>query len=182
MKDSLTEENKQYIQKLYKTGKPIRFIANELFISYPTAWFYTRGLEKGFKSLSEYQEHLAKRQGFKSLSEYQEHLAKRQGFKSLSEYQEHLAKERGFKSYSKYQEYTGNKRRKREPNKKLSSIIKNELENLGKNQKWLSEQLGTSKQTITNYVQGINFPDASKLRKLANILQIQYSTLESLLE
>ena len=166
MKDSLTEENKQYIQKLYKTGKPIRFIANELFISYPTAWFYTRGLEKGFKSLSEYQEH----------------LAKRQGFKSLSEYQEHLAKERGFKSYSKYQEYTGNKRRKREPNKKLSSIIKNELENLGKNQKWLSEQLGTSKQTITNYVQGINFPDASKLRKLANILQIQYSTLESLLE
>jgi hypothetical protein len=34
-----------------------------------------------------------KRQGFKSLTEYQEHLVKEKGFESRTEYQEHLVKE-----------------------------------------------------------------------------------------
>ena len=64
--------------------------------------------KQGFKSNTEYLEHLAKRKGFKSLAEYYEHLAKRKGFKSNTEYLEHLAKQKGFKSLAEYREHLKN--------------------------------------------------------------------------
>lgn len=42
-----------------------------------------------------------KKQGFKSRSDYEEHLSKQRGFKSTHEYQEHLAKQKMCKSLQK---------------------------------------------------------------------------------
>lgn len=53
---------------------------------------------------------MAKEKGFKSLHEYYDHLAKLRGFDSYADYikylhQEHIAKIKGFESYVKYQEH-----------------------------------------------------------------------------
>ena len=96
---------------------------------------------------------------------------RRQGFKNRSEYQEHLAVQKGFKNLSKYREHLAVKRSQRHTNKELSDLIKYSLKKLGKNQTWLAEQIGVTRQTVSSYIHGKNIP-------LEETLSLLFSTLE----
>jgi len=106
----ITDKQKEKAWKLYNNDNSISYIARTIGVSYASAWIITEGRKRGFKSRSEYQEHLAQQKGFKSYREYQEHLAQQKGFKNISEYQKHLAQQRGFKSYREYQKHLAQQR------------------------------------------------------------------------
>src|SRR3989338_8002864 len=106
----ITDKQKEKAWKLYNNDNSISYIARTIGVSYASSWIITEGRKRGFKSRSEYQEHLAQQKGFKNISEYQKHLAQQRGFKSYREYQKHLAQQRGFKNISEYQEHLAQQR------------------------------------------------------------------------
>ncbi|MBS3081017.1 hypothetical protein J4221_06075 [Candidatus Pacearchaeota archaeon] len=178
----ITDKQKEKAWKLYNNDNSISYIARTIGVSYASAWIITEGRKRGFKSRSEYQEHLAQQRGFKSYSEYQKHLAQQKGFKNISEYQEHLAQQKGFKSYREYQEHLGKKRQKKELNTKLSILINLRLKELGKSQKWLANELNITESATSRYVSGKTTPKRSLQEKLFRILRFPYNTLDDLLE
>lgn len=56
----LPKKTIKLLDSLYKQAIPITEIARKANVSYSTAWGYTKAKEKGFESLNEYREHLAK--------------------------------------------------------------------------------------------------------------------------
>jgi len=108
--------------------------------------------------------------------------AKEKGFESPSEYVEDLAKKKEFESYSKYLEHLAKKRQQRPLNRALSNLIKKRLTELNKTQKWLAEQLGVTKGTISRYVSGRITPTSSLQKKLFKILELEYQTIDNILE
>jgi len=58
----------------------------------------------------------------------------------------------------------------------LSGEMVNKLETIleekGIKKSWLAKELGVSRQTITNWVKGYNYPDLLKLKKLSFILGV----------
>ena len=171
MQRKIQDRQRERAWEMYETGDSITDIAKSINISYTSAWGLTEGRRQGFKNRSEYQEHLAVQKGFKNLNEYMEHLAVKKGFKNRSEYQEHLAVQKGFKNLSKYREHLAVKRSQRHTNKELSDLIKYSLKKLGKNQTWLAEQIGVTRQTVSSYIHGKNIP-------LEETLSLLFSTLE----
>ena len=155
MQRKIQDRQRERAWEMYETGDSITDIAKSINISYTSAWGLTEGRRQGFKNLNEYMEHLAVKKGFKNRSEYQEHLAVQKGFKNLSKYREHLAV----------------KRSQRHTNKELSDLIKYSLKKLGKNQTWLAEQIGVTRQTVSSYIHGKNIP-------LEETLSLLFSTLE----
>ena len=189
MPQRITDKQKENAWRMYQEGESINRIAKSVRVSYASAWGMTEGRRQGFASRSEYQEHLAQQKGFASLTEYHEHLAQQKGFASRSEYQEHLAKERGFASLTKYQEHLAKERgfaslteyrehlakeRSRErPNKELSNLIKSRLKKLKRNQSWLAEQIGVSRQAVSFYATGKTIPQDGTLNRLFAILKVK---------
>ena len=165
MAQRLSEKAKENIQKLRKEGSSVKEIAKRANVSYSTAYGYTKVKQRGFESLSEYQEHLVKQRGFKSRTEYETHLVRERGFKSRSDYQEHLARER----------------QQRPENKELSNLIKKRLKELEKNQSWLADQIGVTSATVSFYTHGKSIPSNDVLKKLSSALEVPYKTLEDIL-
>ena len=178
----LPEKTSKLITKLYEKGFSPAQIARKVNISYSCAYAYTVLKDEGFKSYTEYQEDLAVKKGFKSLTEYNEDLALKKGFNSLHEYNEDLAVKKGFKSLTEYNEDLARKRQKRKQNKTLSALIKKRLNELGKNQSWLSEGLGINESTVSRYISGRTTPSNSNLEKIISILNLNNKTIEDLLE
>jgi len=138
--------------------------------------------QRGFASYKEYNEHWAKEKGFASYSAYRKHLVKQRGFASHSAYQKHLIKQRGFASYKEYNEHLAKQRKERPENRGLSALIKRRLKELGKNQSWLSKQIGVPGESVSKYVQGKYIPNDRVLERLYSTLEVPYQTLDDLLE
>ena len=164
----ITGEQREDAWKRYQSGESIKDISQSVGVSYISAWFMTEGRRRGFGSWNEYQKHLAKERGFGSYGEYREHLAKERGFGSLNEYREHLAKERA----------------NRNSNKELSYLIKTRLREIGKNQSWLADQIGVSRQAVSFYSQGKLIPKAEVLNRLFEVFGVERKskTLEDIAE
>ncbi len=207
-------ENFDNMKVLRKQGLSLEEIAEEISLNESTIQIYLRVINRGFKSLTEYHEHLVKQRGFESLTEYQEHLAKQRGFESLTkyrkhlvkqrgfesltEYHEHLVKQRGFESLTKYYEYLAKergfeslteyhlqryrKRQERPLNKKLSKLIKQHLEILNKNARWLADELGITEGAISRYKDGKTTPRRSLQPKLFKILELPYKTIDNIIK
>lgn len=137
--------------------------------------------KNGFESVSEYNKHLAKKLGFESRQKYQIHLLKKRGFESAHEYKKYLAKKLGFESPYKYEMYNAENRQKKSENKKLSELIKNGLIDLKENQKWLVEQVGASRSSISAYSTGKTIPNEATLGKIFLALRVPYKTIDDLL-
>src|SRR3989338_3692446 len=75
-----------------------------------------------------------------------------------------------FKSYVDNQDYLA--RQRVNQNKEQSDLIRGRLEEMGKNQSWLAEQLGVSKQAVSLYIQGKSKPRGERLDKLLRVLNI----------
>jgi transcriptional regulator with XRE-family HTH domain len=56
------------------------------------------------------------------------------------------------------------------------------LKNLGKNQSWLAEEIGVTRQSVSLYVKGRSVPKDDLLQKLYSSLDVQYGILDDLLE
>ncbi len=56
------------------------------------------------------------------------------------------------------------------------------LEELGRNQSWLAEQLGVSGQTVSQYIQGKSIPSEKIRNKLSSVLKIGKRKLEDIIE
>ncbi|MEK6872362.1 MAG: helix-turn-helix domain-containing protein [Nanoarchaeota archaeon] len=173
MPRKLSEEIKEEIRTLHSQGVHVKEIAEQTGVSYSSVWGITKLTEKGFKTYGEYLEHLAQQKGFKTYSEYQVHLAQQrinpetgQAYASRTEYQEHLAQQR----------------QKHPKNKELSGLINLKLEELGRNQSWLAEQLGVSGQTVSQYIQGKSIPSEKIRNKLSSVLKIGKRKLEDIIE
>ena len=180
----ITGEQREDAWKRYQSGESIKDISQSVGVSYISAWFMTEGRRRGFGSWNEYQKHLAKERGFGSYGEYREHLAKERGFGSLNEYREHLAKERGFGSLNEYREHLAKERANRNSNKELSYLIKTRLREIGKNQSWLADQIGVSRQAVSFYSQGKLIPKAEVLNRLFEVFGVERKskTLEDIAE
>lgn len=108
---------------------------------------------------------------FNSNNEYKNHLARRkinpetsQPFKSRSEYERHLA----------------GQRQKRPENVALVNLIKNRLNRLGKDQKWLAEMISVTDEAVSGYIHGDYLPSSDRLTKLFSALEVHYKTLDDL--
>ena len=87
-----------------------------------------------------------------------------------------------FESRSQYQEYTTKQRVNRPENQGLSELITRRLKELGKNQSWLAEEIGVTRQAVSLYVKGRTTPTNDLLQKLYSSLDVTYETLDDLLE
>ncbi len=59
-------------------------------------------------------------------------------------------RKRGFKNSSEYQEHLAKERKHRPQNNELSNLIKTGLKEIDRNQSWLAEQIGVSRQMVSN--------------------------------
>src|SRR3989338_7102870 len=112
-----------------------------------------------------------------------------QPFISYTEYQDYLARQRtnpktgkNFASHTEYKDYLAKQRMKRPENQELSSLIRKRLRELGKNQSWLAEKIGTRRVTISNYIKGKYAPKEYLLEKLYSSLDLPYKTLDDFVE
>ncbi len=110
-------------------------------------------------------------------------------FESLNQYQEYTARQRvnpetgePFESKSQYREYTARQRVNRPENQGLSDLINRRLKELRRNQTWLAEEMGVTRQAVSLYVKGRSTPTNDLLQRLYSSLDVPYETLDDLLE
>ena len=87
-----------------------------------------------------------------------------------------------FESLSQYQEYTARQRVNRPENQGLSDLINRRLKELRRNQTWLAEEMGVTRQAVSLYVKGRSTPTNDLLQRLYSSLDVPYETLDDLLE
>jgi predicted transcriptional regulator len=150
----LKKEIDEKIYLLFDQGYKTNEIANMLNVSYSAV--YTRKR--------------ARNEGFISPSQLRISWLKKKGFSSFSDYKEFLAEKKGFNSYEQYR--IREKRKKREKNSELSDLISLRLEELGKSQTWLAQQIGVSKQSVNYYTLGYSRPSKKILESLYDTLGV----------
>ena len=67
-------------------------------------------------------------------------------------------------------------------NQELSNLIRRRLKEIGKNESWLAEEIGVTRQAVSLYVRGRSIPTDGLLQKLYSSLDVSYETLDGLLE
>lgn len=154
------------MRRLRNERFPIPEIAKRVNVSYMSAWFYTKAEERQIKSYTEYQNYLLKKRGFASRANYCSYLSRQKAAC------EQLAKEKGFKSYADYSERLA---------EELSDLIQNSLIKIHKDQSWLAEQMGVTRQAVSLYVQRKSIPNQELLVKLYSALRVKYKTIDDLL-
>lgn len=173
----------QLIEKLYADKLPIRKIAEIAHVSYLTAYGYTKAIDRGFKSPTDYYNHLAKKRGYGSAPEYREHMIELMEL-SPNVYEKNLARRRinpdtqaPFASRAEYDAFRAAQRRKMPGNRRISRLIITRLAQIGETQAWLARQTGLSKETISRYVHGENLPDKTNLGKLFRALYVPHEKI-----
>ena len=150
----ISEEVRAEIQRLYNDGNGITptEIARQTGVKYHTVYRQTRWIEKirknGFKSLHEYQKHLARKRVNPETGE---------PFESLYKYQEHLARQRSEKK----------------ENIEFGNLVRTRLRDLDKTKSWLAEQLGVSSSAVSFYANGRSRPRGENLNRLLLTLEIK---------
>lgn len=92
-------------------------------------------------------------------------------FESLMAYHEHLAELNGYASRSEYQREADAARSQRKKYREVSKLVHDILRQQEKNQSWLANYLGVSRQAVSFYAQGKRMPSNNiyqKLRELRN--------------
>lgn len=164
MSKKVTREIKEIIEELYQLGYSYKEISEIVGLSPSTTYKYI----------------LLRRKGVDSNVTYADYFAREKGFKSYKEYKTYLARKNGYESYGLYlidQDFERSKR-----NRKLGNLIKERLETLEKNPKWLARKLGVSRRTVYQYLEGTRFPSKEILPSLFEILGLPYQILEEISE
>ena len=155
--------------------------------------YQRKNIEKYNDSLAQYQQQWAKSKGFNREIDYRNALAKEKGYKNYSEMLKARRKEKGVvlktkipngfqkqidylnflaqkKGYESHNEYLKSKRKKNDnqglKRQGLSKLITGLLNETGKNQLWLAEQVGISAQSISMYVHAEVYPKKEIVDKI----------------
>ena len=185
----IPDEKREEIIRLYDNGggmSPAE-IARQTGVSYSSVYGLTKVRQRVNPETGE---------PFESKSQYQEYTARQrvnpetgEPFESKSQYQEYTARQRvnpetgePFESLSQYQEYTARQRVNRPENQGLSDLINRRLKELRRNQAWLAEEMGVTRQAVSLYVKGRSTPTNDLLQRLYSSLDVPYETLDDLLE
>ena len=160
-----SHETAEIIGRFYNKGLSYKRIAYRTGLNHLTVRQTINVMSAGFVSLSRYQIYLALQKGYSSMNEYQNYLAEQRGFSSINEYHKSLCAER----------------QERTENRALSNLIKTRLEEIRKNQYWLSKQMGVSRQIISFYSSGKIIPSQIVLARLFKTLEVPYKRLEDIL-
>src|SRR3989344_2138776 len=152
MSRRITDEQGEEARRLYDTGLKPSEIAMQTGISYSSVYGLTKVRQRVNPETGE---------KFKSYGDYQDYLARQRVNPETEE---------KFKSYGDNQDYLA--RQRVNQNKEQSDLIRGRLEEMGKNQSWLAEQLGVSKQAVSLYIQGKSKPRGERLDKLLRVLNI----------
>src|SRR3989344_2921007 len=160
MPKRISKEKEQLIEKLFGEGLIPAEITRRTNVSYGTVCGYTSVRQRinpetgnPFASLTEYREHLAKQRINPKTGER---------FASRTEYEKHLARQRQQKPI----------------NQKLSELIKIRLDELGKTQRQVSNELGITESAVSRYISGRCTPRRSLQEKFFEILGLPYRTLD----
>ncbi|HLD89345.1 MAG TPA: helix-turn-helix transcriptional regulator [Candidatus Nanoarchaeia archaeon] len=131
----------ELICTLYNKGTRVSEIAKLAGVSYSTTYTYTKLKEMGFDSYHDYKRF---NKGFyTSLEDYINEKEK------LYDEKAEVAKKR----------------------KEFRELIRARLNELGRNQSWLSKQLGVSRKAVSQYVSGELVPRQDLRKKLASSLE-----------
>ena len=149
MSGKLSQETEKKLQELYEEGLSVAEISRLTEIPVSTVRGHTKVLKEGFRSYSEYREHLAKQKGFASLSEYQEHLA--------------------------------NSRQEKLENKVFGAYMKSRLEDTGKTQAWLADELEITEGAVSRYASGRTIPRKKLQKRVFEALDSKYKSIDELL-
>lgn len=180
MRRRISRETKQLMSELFAQGMSVAEIARRADVSYSAAYGYTKVRQRGYASRTDYYERLAREKGYASYSEYQRHLITEKGYASLYDYLEFLAKQKGFQSSYEYRKYLASRKQQQPSNQALGSLIKGKLAELGKSQRWLSEQLGVSTGAVSKYAYGRATPSDQVQKKMFEVFDLPYETLDDL--
>ena len=189
MPKRISNETKEEIMKLYDNGSglsPIE-IARQTGVSYPSVYGLTRVRQRVNPETG---------QPFESQTQYRDYNTRQrvnpetgQPFESQTQYRDYNARQRvnpetgqPFESRSQYQDYRERQKVNRPENQGLGGLIRRRLKNLGKNQSWLAEEIGVTRQSVSLYVKGRSVPKDDLLQKLYSSLDVQYGILDDLLE
>ena len=166
MRKRIPERAREEIIRLYDNGSGLSpaEIARQTGVSYSSVYGLTRIRQRVNPETGE---------PFESRNQYQEYTARQRVNPETGE---------PFESRSQYQEYTARQRVNRPENQGLSDLIKKRLKELGRNQSWLSREIGVSRQAVSKYVQGKYTPDNGVLEKMYSALEVSYQTLDDLLD
>ena len=81
----------------------------------------------------------------------------------------------------KYSKNYGKKVRTEKPYKLVGDFLKENLEYLEKTRSWLGKEAGVTRESSNNWVNGIYIPREEKRKKICEILNIEYSELEKII-
>jgi len=182
MPRKISNKKIELMKKLHEEGLSITDISKRAKVCYQTAYNYLSLKERGIGLAGEYYEYLARERGFNSVREYYKDWFEKRGFRSARGYYEHLARERGFNSVREYKEYLDKIKQRKAKNQELSDLIKKRLKEIGKNQNWLANELGVTRQAVSLYALGKSIPSDDLLKELYLAIKIPDQTLDSLLE
>lgn len=159
-----SELNAELIGRLYTQELSYKKISREMRLSCGTIYQYICAMSLGFNSPNNYRKYMA---GYKGIS--------------CRIDRDHFISERGFLSEKQYKIYREEQKQKRPKNMALSNLIKTRLEEIGKNQYWLSKQINVSRQMISLYCSARRIPKRHILRRIFTVLNVSYRNLEDII-
>lgn len=87
-----------------------------------------------------------------------------------------------FRSLNQLKNYQARKRQEKPENQVLSDLMQQRLTELNRTQKWLAEQLGITRGSVSRYTSGKITPRNNLQEGLFKALEVPYQTLDNLLE
>lgn len=171
----------EHMQELYAAKWTIADIAEEVGVSWSTAYGYTKARQEGYVSLQQKHQMQLSLRGFASRTAYTKWLAEENGCSSIYELRSRSLEDHGYGSLSAYQRDKAEQRSHRKSYRKVSEIIVQRLDEMGKTQRWLAQELGVNKSTMIQYAHGKLIPRGERRKKLCEVLQVDESILEKII-
>lgn len=156
--------------KLFREGSTVLEISKELDISYSTIWSHQGRavLQTAFPEQVDWSRGV-------DLEDFIRLFGLDKGKSVGMEHRDKKAREKGYASNAEYNKIMTEA--KKERNRPISTLIKSSLDKKRKNQTWLANCIGVSKQSISDYIKGKIRPDPENLPALAEYLDIDFGTL-----
>src|SRR3972149_2332473 len=134
MAKRIPEETKEEIHRLYANNLRLQEIAKRTGVPYNSVYNITVSDRMINPETGKY---------FDSYREYMGYLVRQRINPETGEH---------FTSEPEYRSYMVMRRRRKKRNIKSGKLIKNGLKKIEKDSKWLAEQLGISRQAVSNYI------------------------------
>jgi DNA-binding XRE family transcriptional regulator len=160
---SLDDELKVEIKNLYDSGLTPSQISKKTKTPYATVYALTKVKNRINPET---------RKPYKSLTELMDYNARRRINPETGKH---------FKSLNELTKFQDKRRSSSKLNQNLSSLISYKLTEKEKNASWLANEIGVSRQAVSKYLQGKYLPSEDILKRIFNVLDLPYTSLDDLI-